>query len=275
MSFIKRRQIIVDKKMQFGTAFSAIAVSFLVVAILIALVGVTATRNNDNLAKVVKVEDEAMQALFAYSMRPVPPQVKNEDKNDVIGKDQAKADSDKAKKDIKRASDETSGVKGTKTSKDVKPTKKTAPKKAVAADDLIPPPPAPAVSTEIEIGSIMKDHRDNIESMKLMVSNNTFLIWAVTALVVLQGLVLFFVLIIKTHRIAGPIYVMSGYMRQIIGGKIPGSMRAIRTKDSLKDFYELFCVMIERLRSGKVSVEKISSVKKAPVKKKTAKKRSR
>jgi hypothetical protein len=272
MSFIKRRQIIVDKKMQFGTAFSAIAVSFLVVAILIALVGVTASRNNDNLAKVVKIEDEAMQALFAYSMRPMPPAVKNVEQKDALDENVAKPENiknKKIKKEVNPVVDEASAVKGVKPVKEQLKEKKAAKKPVLKKtdDDIVPP--APAVSTEIEIGSIMKDHRDNLESMKQMVANNTFLIWAVTALVVLQGLALFIVLIIKTHRIAGPIYVMSGYMRQIISGKLPGSLRAIRDKDALKDFYELFCVMIDRLKSGRVSVEKIPVAKKTPIKKKS------
>jgi hypothetical protein len=266
MSFIKRRQIIVDKKMQFGTAFSVIAVSFLIVAILIALVGVTATRNNDNLAKVVKVEDEAVQALFAYATRPVPSAVKNDDQTKSSGDTAVVSDNGKEKDGVKTGKGESSVVKGNKTAKEKKPAKKAVAKKTPADDDIVPP--EPAVSTEIEIGSIMKDHRDNIDSMKQMVSNNTFLIWSVTALVILQGLVLFFILIIKTHRIAGPIYVMSGYMRQVISGKIPGSLRAIRDKDALKDFYELFCVMIEKLRSGKVSAEKVPTARKTAVKKK-------
>ena len=57
-----------------------------------------------------------------------------------------------------------------------------------------------------------------------------------------------FVMIIKiTHRISGPIYVMSGYMKDIIDGKLP-TPRNLREKDGFREFYELFREMIEVIK---------------------------
>ena len=127
-------------------------------------------------------------------------------------------------------------------------TKAAAPQKNAAADD------------QIELRAIASDHYSNIEDMKKMVAYNTYFLVAVVVLVVIQGVVLFFVLILKTHRIAGPIYVMSMYMRQIRDGSIPDKLRPLRKKDEFKDFYSLFESMVDALRpAGK----KTSSAKKA------------
>jgi nitrogen fixation/metabolism regulation signal transduction histidine kinase len=58
-------------------------------------------------------------------------------------------------------------------------------------------------------------------------------------------------MIIKiTHRISGPVYVMSNYMKEIINGIIP-SPRPLRDKDELKNFYELFVEMVKSLKTSK------------------------
>ena len=51
-------------------------------------------------------------------------------------------------------------------------------------------------------------------------------------------------LIRKTHRVSGPIYVISNFMREIIAGKRP-HLRPLREHDELKDFYELFKQMVD------------------------------
>jgi len=56
-------------------------------------------------------------------------------------------------------------------------------------------------------------------------------------------------LIRKTHRISGPIYVMSNYMQQIIEGKIPDHVRKLRKKDELQEFYKIFTKMVESIKN--------------------------
>jgi hypothetical protein len=108
-----------------------------------------------------------------------------------------------------------------------------------------------ASGEQIELRAIASDHYSNIEDMKKMVKYNTLILASVVFLVVIQGIVLFFILILKTHRIAGPIFVMSMYMRQIVDGKIPDTLRPLRKKDEFKSFYDLFGQMVETMRAAK------------------------
>ncbi|HEY1406895.1 MAG TPA: hypothetical protein VF857_09820, partial [Spirochaetota bacterium] len=63
--------------------------------------------------------------------------------------------------------------------------------------------------------NLLDENKNNLDSM---IRFNTILIMIVIAIVVIQAFVLFFVLIRQTHRIVGPIYVMTNYMRQIAQG---------------------------------------------------------
>lgn len=116
---------------------------------------------------------------------------------------------------------------------------------------------------QIELRAIASDHYSNIEDMKLMVKRNTWILASVVGLVVIQGIVLFFILILKTHRIAGPIFVMSMYMRQIRDGSVPDSLRPLRKHDEFKQFYTLFGEMVHTLRASKGKPAAKKAVKKA------------
>jgi signal transduction histidine kinase len=56
-------------------------------------------------------------------------------------------------------------------------------------------------------------------------------------------------LILKTHRISGPIYVMSNYIKEMINGKYPHP-RPLRKHDELTDFYALFTQLADTLAKG-------------------------
>jgi hypothetical protein len=226
MALIKRRQYIVDKKLQLGTTFSIIGAAFLVVAVIIGLIAFIASRNNSDLARVVNIQDEIVQAAVSYA-------------SDSRSHKQAPAE--KPKKEVKE--------------------KKPAKAKKADTDDLVVPSPSAVTSQEIDIASIVHNHQGNIASMKRMVEYNAWLLWGVTFLIIVQGIVLFVLLILKTHRIAGPIYVMSNYMKQIIAGKLPPAMRPLRDNDSLKDFYDLFSELVETIKGKRVGKAKSSSAK--------------
>jgi hypothetical protein len=66
-----------------------------------------------------------------------------------------------------------------------------------------------------------------------------------TSLIVAAALGLIGVLV--THRVAGPVYVLSRYARVLGDGGFP-RMRALRRGDELKGFFEVFRDAIERLR---------------------------
>jgi hypothetical protein len=110
--------------------------------------------------------------------------------------------------------------------------------------------PSPQISKE-EYGSyiiMQKTLDDNKRNLDSMINFNMLLIIIIIGVVILQGAVLFFILIRQTHRIAGPMYVMTGYMKQIRDGKFPDKMRALRKKDFFQDSYQVFTEMVESLK---------------------------
>jgi methyl-accepting chemotaxis protein len=66
-----------------------------------------------------------------------------------------------------------------------------------------------------------------------------------SAMIVAAALGLIGVLV--THRIAGPVYVLSRYAKALADGSYP-QMRALRRGDELKGFFEVFREAIERMR---------------------------
>jgi nitrogen fixation/metabolism regulation signal transduction histidine kinase len=68
---------------------------------------------------------------------------------------------------------------------------------------------------------------------------------AAMSLLMAAALGLFGVLI--THRVAGPVYVMSHYVSVLARGRFP-LMRPLRKRDELKGFFERFQDAIEALR---------------------------
>ncbi|HEY0093044.1 MAG TPA: signal protein, partial [Archangium sp.] len=62
----------------------------------------------------------------------------------------------------------------------------------------------------------------------------------VAGLMALMGLVL-------THRVAGPVYVMSLYIATLAAGRYP-RMRPLRKKDELRGFFDRFSEAVDRIR---------------------------
>lgn len=98
------------------------------------------------------------------------------------------------------------------------------------------------------IHQMANHHFGTLTSMKGIIRSNTILMLALTGIALCQSLVLAFVLIRKTHRISGPLFVMSNYMKDIIGGKLP-TARSIRRNDDLQEFYSLFSRMIDSVKN--------------------------
>jgi len=71
----------------------------------------------------------------------------------------------------------------------------------------------------------------------------------------------FFVLVVlTTHRVAGPLVVMSRYMSQLASGQYP-SMRPLRENDELKEFFLDFKGAVDRLRQR--DIEESKTIEKA------------
>ena len=92
--------------------------------------------------------------------------------------------------------------------------------------------------------TMMNNHISTIE--KIISYNNLVLVIIITFFLILVFL-LYFLLIRKTHKISGPIDVMSEYIQDIIEGEYP-NMRPIRKDDEFKEFYYLFSKMVNTLK---------------------------
>ncbi len=57
--------------------------------------------------------------------------------------------------------------------------------------------------------------------------------------------ILHFFMIRQTHRISGPIFVMTRYINELLDGKAP-EMKDLRKKDDFKDFYDLLRQLVVR-----------------------------
>lgn len=90
--------------------------------------------------------------------------------------------------------------------------------------------------------------KDNIVKQNNIVRYNYILLVLILLIVIIQGVLLYRVLIRKTHKISGPIYVMSNYMKDIIDGKDIPDLRPLRDDDELKEFYEIFKQLIDKMK---------------------------
>jgi methyl-accepting chemotaxis protein len=81
---------------------------------------------------------------------------------------------------------------------------------------------------------------------KLAREDNKIMLYLVAFVIaIFLSLVIWGILI--THRIAGPIFIISRYVDSITDGKIPET-RPLRKKDELKEFFEKFNKMLESLK---------------------------
>ncbi len=91
------------------------------------------------------------------------------------------------------------------------------------------------------------DSNSSIQSSnRNIMSMNSWLL-SVVIFVTIAGMILLYLQLIRqTHRISGPIFLMSRHIREILDGESP-DMRDLRDKDDFKEFYTLFRQMSERM----------------------------
>lgn len=115
-------------------------------------------------------------------------------------------------------------------------------------------PSADAQTKEAARASAQKHDQNMATLEKIITYNNAiitfnkYLLVAILFILVFQCALLYIILIRQTHRVSGPIYVISNFMRDIIEGREP-KLRPLRDKDELKDFYELFKEMVASVRN--------------------------
>ncbi|HOT45679.1 MAG TPA: hypothetical protein PLM53_14080 [Spirochaetota bacterium] len=86
---------------------------------------------------------------------------------------------------------------------------------------------------------------DNHEKIK---KNSLIVLYILIVMTVVQTAIIFFQFIFFSHKISGPIHVMTNYLKDIKGGTKP-KFRPLRKNDELKDFYEEFRSAIEHLHT--------------------------
>ncbi len=104
---------------------------------------------------------------------------------------------------------------------------------------------------------VSKNHKTNRKTLGKIIFNNNILLISIFLFTIIQGIILYILMIRRTHRISGPVDLMSRYIQQITKGDYP-DMRPLRKTDDLLDFYELFKNMVaavkhreEQLKSSK------------------------
>lgn len=95
-----------------------------------------------------------------------------------------------------------------------------------------------------------KTFKENLGILQSIKNNNLFLLYCTIGVTILQAVLLFIYGVYLTHKIAGPIYVMQNYCREIQQGKTP-QFRQLRKGDFLIDFYNDFKKAITTLQSKK------------------------
>lgn len=85
------------------------------------------------------------------------------------------------------------------------------------------------------------------EQRALFESANRQLIWALAGIGALSAAALGLLGFVMTHRVAGPIYVMSHLLNLLAQGRYP-SKRGLRKSDELQDFYAQFTDTVRAMR---------------------------
>lgn len=77
-------------------------------------------------------------------------------------------------------------------------------------------------------------------------------IYYLVGFVVIMAVFLFTWGIFMTHRVAGPIFIISRYLGQLADGEVPQT-RPLRRGDELKDFFDQFSRMLDSMRDRAAS----------------------
>jgi len=99
------------------------------------------------------------------------------------------------------------------------------------------------------IGDLKKNTealKESNELLKRSIVINEYLMWINGILGIALVITVFFVIVRRTHRVAGPMFVLKRYMNEIIAGEIP-DIRPLRKDDEFKDVFDTFVKMVDTL----------------------------
>jgi membrane-associated HD superfamily phosphohydrolase len=88
--------------------------------------------------------------------------------------------------------------------------------------------------------------KNNIGMLVEIKRNSEIVLYFIVIMIIIQSIIIFTIFIFITHKITGPIYVMTRYLREIRDGKTP-TARPLRQKDELKAFHDELTNTIEYL----------------------------
>jgi len=101
---------------------------------------------------------------------------------------------------------------------------------------------------------IKNDHEKSIEqilqhvsALEIAIEQNRDIIFIAIALIALQCIFFCLYMIRYTHRIAGPVLVITRHIEEITEGKTP-SFRPLRDKDELQELYSSLIKMTEKIK---------------------------
>lgn len=99
------------------------------------------------------------------------------------------------------------------------------------------------------IGDLRKNTdalKESNELLKRSITINKYLMWINGILGIALVITVIIVILRRTHRVAGPMFVLKRYMNEIIDGKIP-DIRPLRKEDEFKDVFDTFVKMVDVL----------------------------
>jgi hypothetical protein len=105
-------------------------------------------------------------------------------------------------------------------------------------------------AAHVEARRTVESYRTLVPSawLKIQLSQGeTTMLWLVAGVTVMMAAALGLFGVLITHRVAGPIYVMSNYMAVLGNGRFP-RMRPLRKNDELKHFFDRFHEAVEMLK---------------------------
>ncbi len=108
------------------------------------------------------------------------------------------------------------------------------------------------LSKSVPETDVSPDFRKSITNLEKYMEKNFLLVTVITAVIFLQVFILYIFLIRMTHRVSGPIYVISRHIEDIINGREP-DLRGLRDNDEFQEFYEKFSEMIKKVEFSRRS----------------------
>ena len=107
---------------------------------------------------------------------------------------------------------------------------------------------------KLSINNAAKNHQNNITSIRNIIRLNTTFVIIILIIAVIQYIILYFIILRKTHRISGPAYVISKYIEEMLKGNYP-EPRSLRKGDELMELHNSMVKLINLLKEKKVKLK--------------------